>query len=355
MRHVSVDTVQPGNVLARTIYTNDGRPLLNAGVQLTVGMLSTLRRLGVSMLFIQDARFADVVVEEVVSETTRREALSNFATAVQHIQGGSEFNTKTISQATGSIIDEIMKNKKVLVSLSDIRTKDNRLFLHSINVTILSVVIGTNMGLNRAQLSDLAMGAMFHDIGKIELPEKVQKEEVSDLPKGISSDEAHTWRGYKRLRKKNEISIIAAHCCLQHHEHIDGSGFPRGLAGDEIHPFAKIVAVANAFDNLIAGNEDTKPMLPHEATELMMSLAGKQFDHEVVVQFLRSVAVYPTGVSIKLDNGQVGMVVGQHKGLPSRPIVRVFKKEEGEWESHDVKELDLAKETTLFIQKVLTE
>lgn len=355
MRHISVDTVQPGNVLARTIYTNDGRPLLNTGVQLTVGMLSTLRRLGVTMLYIQDARFQDIVIEEVVSETTRREALSNFATAVQHVQGGKDFNSKQISQVSGSIIDEIMKNKKVLVSLTDIRTKDNRAFIHAINVTILSIVIGSNMGLNRGQMSDLALGAMFHDIGKIELPENVQLDEDGDLPKGLATDEKHTWRGYKRLRKKNEISIIAAHCCLQHHEHIDGSGFPRGLTGDEIHPYAKIVAVANAFDNLIAGDEDTKPMLPHEATELLMSLAGKKFDHEVVVQFLRSVAVYPTGISIKLDNGLVGMIVGQHKGLPSRPIVRVFTKEDGEWESHEVQELDLAKETTLFIQKVMNE
>lgn len=355
MRHVSVDTVQPGNVLARTIYTNDGRPLLNQGVQLTVGMLSTLRRLGVTMLFIQDARFQDIVIEEVVSETTRREALSNFATAVQHIQGGNDFNTKQISQASNSIIDEIMKNKKVLVSLSDIRTKDNRAFIHAINVTILSLVIGSNMGLNRAQLSDLAVGAMFHDIGKIELPENLKKDEETDMPQGLANDEKHTWRGYKRLRKRNEISIVAAHCCLQHHEHIDGSGFPRALTGDEIHPYAKIVAVANMFDNLVAGDEDTKPILPHEATEYIMSLAGKQFDHEVVVQFLRSVAVYPTGISIKLDNGMVGMVVGQHKGLPSRPIVRAFTKEEGEWDSHEAEEIDLAKETTLFIQKVMVE
>lgn len=353
MRHVPIDLLQPGMVLARSIYTADGRPLLNTGVQLTVGMISTLRRLGVTMLSIQDPRFQDVQVEELVDEQTKREALNNFAVAVQQVQGGKDFQTKQVMQATNSIIEEIMKNKKSLVSLSDIRTRDNRLFIHSLNVCILSIVIGNNMGLQRAQLTDLAIGALFHDLGKIEIPESALKEEEQEIPKQLSQDEKHTWRGYKRLRKKNEISIVSAHCALQHHEHINGSGFPRGLHGDEIHPFAKIVAVANLFDNLIAGKDDRKPMLPHLATEYLMSQAGKTLEHEIVIQFLRSVAVYPTGVSVKLDNGLTGMIVGQHKGLPARPVVRVFKRDD--WESHEMQEIDLAKETTTFISRVIQE
>lgn len=353
MRHVSVETVQPGNVLGRAIYASDGRPLLNAGVQLTVGMLSTLRRLGVAMLYIEDKRFQDVVVEEVVSEETRREALSNFALAVQHISGGKDFNTKQVSLTASSLIDEIMRNKKVLVNLSDIRTVDNGSFIHALNVCILSIAIGTHMGLNRNQLQDLALGALFHDIGKVVLPEGLMKAEESDLPQGLLTDEKHTWRGYKRLRKRNEVSIVAAHVCLQHHEHVDGTGFPRRIKGDDMHPLAKIVAVANAFDNLIAGSDDKPPMLPHTATEYIMSQANKKYDHEVVFHFLRTVAVYPTGLSVKLDNGLTGIIVGQHKGLPSRPVVRAFVKEDGQWESHEVKEIDLATATTTFIQKVL--
>ncbi|ASS74303.1 metal-dependent phosphohydrolase [Tumebacillus algifaecis] len=355
MRHVAIDMVQAGNVLARSIYTADGRPLLNTDVQLTVGMISTLRRLGVTMIYIQDKRFQDVVVEEVVSEETRREALGNLSIAVQCIQGGNEFDSKMMSQTTSGIIDELIKNRKVLVNLTDIRTVDNRLFVHSLNVCILSVVVGIAMRFNRAQLSDLAVGALLHDIGKVEVPDTEKKQEESDMPKGLSNDEKHTWRGYKRLRKKNDISIVAAHCALQHHEFIDGSGFPRGLKEEEIHLFARIVAVANEFDNLISGDEDRLPMLPHEATEYLMSLAGKQFDHEVVIQFLRAVAVFPTGMSVRLDTGQIGVVVGQHKGLPTRPVVRVFTKEDGDWDSHNVKEVDLAQETTVFIKKVLQE
>lgn len=357
MRHASIDLVQPGDVLARTIYTNDGRILIQRGVQLTVGMVNQLRRLGVTMVFLADPRFSDVVVEDVVDEQTKREAMSNYASAVAHIQGGKEVDTRQISQVTGSIIDELTRNKKTLVSLSDIRTRDNALFMHSVNVCILSTVIGMNLGLNRAQLSDLAVGALFHDCGKIQLPDAAGQSEDSDMPKSMSEEAKHTWRGYKRIRKNREFSIVSAHVALQHHENIDGSGYPRGLMGDDIHQYAKIVAVANAYDNLIAGNEEKgiKPMLPDQATEFLMTQAGKTLDHEMVIQFLRAVAVFPTGMSVKLSNGQTGMVVSQHKGLPARPVVRTFTREDGEWESHDVKEVDLAKETTMFIKKVINE
>jgi HD-GYP domain-containing protein (c-di-GMP phosphodiesterase class II) len=320
-------------------------------------MISQLRRLGVTMVFIQDQRFNDVVIEDVVDEQTKRDAMNHYSSAVTHIQGGKQVDTRQVSQVTGSLIDEIMLNKKTLVSLSDIRTNDNALFMHSVNVCILSVVIGMNLGLNRSQLSDLAVGALFHDIGKIVLPDSVSKGEDSDMPRNLSEEAKHTWRGYKRIRKNREFSIVSAHVALQHHENIDGSGFPRGLMGDDIHQFAKIVAVANTYDNLISGNmeKDIKPMLPDQATEYLMTQAGKTLDHEMVIQFLRAVAVYPTGMTVRLSSGQTGMVVSQHKGLPSRPVVRAFTRDEGDWNDHSFQEIDLAKETTVFIKKVITE
>ncbi|BCJ87026.1 HD-GYP domain-containing protein [Effusibacillus dendaii] len=351
MRYVSIDSVEPGHILARSIYTSDGMALLNVGVQLTVGMLSTLRRLGVTHLYIQDERFADVEMEDVVSEQTRREALASFSMAVQCVQAGKSLSSKAITDATSSMIDEIMRNQKVLINLNDIRTKDNEQFLHALQVCTLSTVIGVNLGLPRAQLQELAIGSLLHDIGKCEVPEKEKKQEDAELSGDTNDDKQHTWRGYKRLRKIKEFSITIPHVALQHHEHVDGTGYPRQLSGEDIHRYGKIVAVANFFDNLVAGQGiDGKRMMPHEATEYLMGFAGKRFDLETVIGFLRCIAIYPNGTSVKLSTGQVGVVVGQHTGLPARPIVRVFTKDS---DDHEVKELDLAKETTLFITHVL--
>lgn len=356
MRYVSIDTVEPGNVLLRSIYTSDGLALLNAGVQLTVGMLSTLRRLGVTAVYIQDERFADVAAEEILSEQTRREALSTFAMAVNVVQNGKVLSSKAVSDVTSNIVDEIMRNQKVLVNLTDIRTKDNAQFLHALQVCTLATVIGVNLGLPKPQLQELAVGALLHDIGKFEVPTKEKNQEDAELEGNINDGKQHTWRGYKRLRKMKEFSITIPHVALQHHEHVDGSGYPRQLAGEDIHRYAKIVAIANYYDNLVAGDGlDGKQLLPHEATERLMGYAGKRFDLETVIAFLRSIAIYPNGTSVKLSTGQIGVVVGQHLGLPARPIIRLFQKDQGEWDEHNIREVDLAKETTVFITHVISD
>jgi HD-GYP domain-containing protein (c-di-GMP phosphodiesterase class II) len=260
----------------------------------------------------------------------------------ESIRSGKEFSTKAISVSIDTLLDEIMKNKDVLVQLSDIRTKDNEMYVHATNVCMMSVLIGINMGLNQSQLKDLAIGALLHDIGKVEL---ITDDESEDLKKH------HTWRGFELLKNKREYSLLIAHVAFQHHETPDGEGLPRKLAGDQIHLYAKIVAVANTYDNLLFNPKSGARMLPHEACEQMMALAGTKLDRDVLIHFLKTVSVYPTGVSVKLSTKETGVVVGQHRGLPGRPVVRVVKQDaEGELE---IKEVDLAKHTTVFIDAVL--
>jgi HD-GYP domain-containing protein (c-di-GMP phosphodiesterase class II) len=206
----------------------------------------------------------------------------------------------------------------------------------------MAILMGINLGLNQTQLKELAIGALLHDIGKIELITDDTSEDVK---------RHHTWRGFEVLKNKREYSLLIAHAAFQHHEQPDGEGLPRKLTGDQIHLYAKIVAVANQYDNLLFDLSLGRRMLPHEATEHMMALSGTKLDHDVLIQFLKTVSVYPTGSSVRLSTKETGVVVGQHRGLPSRPIVRVAKQDaDGELE---IKEVDLAKQTTVFIEAVL--
>jgi HD-GYP domain-containing protein (c-di-GMP phosphodiesterase class II) len=338
VRYVPIDSVEPGHVLAKAIYASDGRILLNTGVQLTVGMINKLRNIGVTFIYIHDHRFEDIHVNEVVSEETRREAIRNVAEIIHLVQIGKNFNTANIHNTVQNIIREILINKDVLLELGEVRTLDNQQYIHALNVCLMSVVTGINLNLTHTQLYDLAIGALLHDIGKW-----VQEDDEHD----------HTWKGFNYLRKKREISILSAHVALQHHEWIDGTGYPRQVKGDDLHIFGKIVAVTNLYDNLISPSEDgEQPKLPYQACETLMGLAGKKLDHEVVRQFLRSVAIYPTGTSVKLTTGEVAIVVDQHKGLPARPVLRAFRNYNDE-ELPEVKVIDLAKSTTVFIEKIL--
>ena len=125
----------------------------------------------------------------------------------------------------------------------------------------------------------------------------------------------------------------------------------RRLAGDQIHLYSRIVAVANTYDNLLQQDNGGKRLMPHEVCEQMMAMSGTKLDHEILTQFMRVVSIYPNGVSVKLSTRVHGVVVGQHRGLPGRPIVRLLERE-GE-DSIESREIDLAKENTVFIEQVL--
>lgn len=340
MRLVDIETVEPGQVLGRTIFSANGTVLLSTGVQLTVYMISTLKRLGVTTVYLDDPMFRDIEVDEVLSDETKRTVIRQMSETFETLRSGKEFSTKAINQTIDQMLDDIMKNQNFLVQLSDIRTEDNKMFIHAMNVAMMSSLLGLEMGLNMNQLKELAIGTLLHDIGKLNAPE-VQEGRMH-----------HSWRGFDLLKNKREYSLLIAHIAFQHHEAVDGSGLPRGLTGEEIHLYAKIAAVANTYDNLLFNPEDDKPLLPHEACERMNAMSGRELDHEVLVHFMRIVSVYPNGISVRLSNRQTGVVVGQHRGLPGRPIVRVIDKDGDD--AVAAKEIDLAQNPTIFIDAVLS-
>ncbi len=343
MKYVHVDALEPGQYLGRTIFASNGAILLSKGVQLTVFMITTLRRIGVTMLYIKDPSLEDIEIVDVVSEETKRSVMKKMGETFDSIRSGKEFNTKSVSVSLDQLLDEIMKNKDVLVQLSDIRTKDNEMYVHATNVCMMSVLIGIHMGLTPTQLKELAIGALLHDVGKVDL----SCDDQADDPK-----KHHTWRGFELLKNKREYSLLIAHVAFQHHETLDGEGFPRQVSGDQIHLYAKITAVANLYDNLLFDPSKGNRMLPHEACEHMMALSGTKIDRDVLIHFLKTVSVYPTGVSVRLSSRESGVVVGQHRGLPGRPIIRVVR-QDADGGDMQIKEIDLAKQTTVFIEQVL--
>lgn len=343
MKYVHLDSVESGQYLGRTIFASNGSILLSEGVQLTVFMINTLNRIGVTMIYIKDSNMEDVEIPEIVSDETKRIVMQQMGQTFAAIQSGKEFDSRAMSISINTLLDEVMRNRDVLVQLTDIRTKDNEMYVHATNVCMMAVLIGINMGFNATQLKELAVGALLHDVGKVEL---TYDDESSDRRKH------HTWRGFELLKIKREFSLLIAHVAFQHHETLDGMGIPRGLTSDEIHIYAKITAVANMYDNLLFDTSKGRRMLPYEACEHMMALAGTKLDREVLIHFLKTVSIYPTGASVRLSNRQTGVVVGQHRGLPSRPIVRIVKQDQADREL-DIKEIDLAKHTTVFIEQIL--
>ncbi len=344
MRFISVEDIEPGQLLGKTVYSANGTVLLSAGIQLTVYMINTLKRIGVTMLYIKDPDYEDIEIEDVLSESTKQAVFREMSETLEAVRSGKDWNPRKISASVDHLLQDVLGHKEIMVQLTEIRTADNAAYLHAVNVCLLSSMIGLNLGLNFGQLKDLAIGALLHDIGK-----------GSTLPDNADSEDMkhhHTWRGFEILKHKREFNLLIAHTAFQHHERLNGTGLPRGLSGDEIHLFPKIVAAANMYDNLIGGggSDGQRPLLPHEACERLMACSEQVLDRDVLVEFTRIVSVYPNGTAVRLSTKETGVVVRQHRGLPGRPAVRVVR---GSGEDMEVKEVDLAAETTVFIEAVL--
>ncbi len=351
MRQVSVNSLTIGDILGKTIFSSSGRILLGKGVKLTSLFIAKLRDMGISILYIEDDRFNDVIVEDVISEEHRRDAMEILEKSTRSVQLGKNLDSFELKKVISNIVEEILFKKDILVIMMDMRSKDNQMFAHSVNVCVLSTVLGKALFLDREKLETLAIGAILHDIGKVKLDPKLFNLDGDLTPEEGELLKTHTTLGFEDLKKRKDLNLIIAHIAFQHHEHMNGTGYPRHLKEGEIHPLAQIVAIADFYDKFTSDHSAEKRIMPHEACEILMGLAGTLYPLEMVRLFLKNIAAYPTGVTVQLNTGEIGVVVDQNLSMPARPVVRVF--DESEFGQNVIKEYDMVEKRTIFIDKVL--
>ncbi|MDI6811980.1 MAG: HD-GYP domain-containing protein [Desulfitobacteriaceae bacterium] len=357
MRQVRVDSLKMGDVLGKTIFSRKGRVLLGKGVKLTPLFIRKLKDMGISIVYIEDDRFDDVIVEDVISEEQRREALELIEKSTEAVRFGKDFDGFALKEIIHKIVEEIFFKKDVLVNMMDMRSKDNALFAHAVNVCVLATVLGKAMFMDQEKLELLAIGALMHDVGMVQLDSELVNKVEGHTPEELEVLKSHTILGFEALRKKKEFNLLVAHIAFQHHENMNGTGYPRQLKEEEILPLAQLVAIADLYDKLTSDHSGFKRAMPHEACEILMGLVEKVFPLEPVRLFLRNIAAYPTGMTVRLNTGEIGVVVDQNRSMPTRPIIRVFDEGENRVDQGgglgNMKEYNLVEQRTIFITEVL--
>ncbi|MGE5604980.1 MAG: HD-GYP domain-containing protein, partial [Bacteroidota bacterium] len=213
-----------------------------------------------------------------------------------------------IKSVIGDIVDQIIRNPNIVYNMVDIRSHDDYTYAHSVNVCVISVMVGVILNLNRKQLETLGMGAIMHDIGKILIDNKILNKPTKLEPQESELVRRHAKDGFELLRKKANINFLASHIVFQHHEREDGSGYPRGLPGKRIHSYSKIVAVADAYDAMTSNRVYQKEITSLQAIEEIKQEVSRKFNAEVVEAFLQVVAPFPIGSTIIFKNGAKGIV-----------------------------------------------
>ncbi len=204
-------------------------------------------------------------------------------------------------------------------------TKDE-LYFHSLNVSVLSMTLAHEMKCSPAQIKEVGMAALFHDVGKFNVPDQIlnKKEMLNRAEQNFV--ELHPQYGLD-IGKKAGMSRITLEVILKHHEYIDGSGYPAHLRGDALLMPVRIVSVANAYDNLCNHVDVNQSLTPHEALSTMFVHRRKQFDMSILTTLVKMLGIYPPGTLVELSNGQVGLVVNVTIGEPMRPQVLIYDKD----------------------------
>lgn len=354
MRKVPIFKVKPGMRVARTIYSTDGTLLLNTGVELRTSYIKRLKRIGVYAIYVEDEATKDVEVPEVLSDETRLEAMRCLKSLMADLSKGNRPRMEEMTRTLDEIVEEVVSNRGVLVNLADIRTLADQTFGHSVNVCVLSILTGLSLGYGRPRLKELGTGGLLHDVGKVKVPRSVLFDTDDLSPAESAEFRKHPFYGFEILRQQESVGLLCAHVAYQHHEAYDGSGYPRGLRAQEIHEYARVVALADAYD-LLTADAPSRPGLPaHKALELVGAAGGKAFDSVIARAFIENIAVYPVGTVVRLSNGGVGIIVDLNRGNVLRPVVRLVLDPSGR-RLDNFHELDLMKERELFIAGVVQE
>lgn len=333
MRLISINVLKEGMVVGRTIWNEAGHPLLHKDVIVTNRIVERLRDLNIQYLYIEDAISAGIEVEETISPAKRIEAVKNMTkafTQVKHAKAKQasyvlDQHSKVISLIIDDILSSIMNSEEVLMVLTDAYLYDEYIYQHSFNVAMYSIAIAKEMGYSYDDIRLIGIGALLHDVGKLTIPSEILLKPGKLTTEEFEEMKLHARNGFDILRNLHSVSLLIAHCAFQHHERIDGSGYPRGLVEFEIHPFAKIIAVADVFDALTSNRVYRKKVLPSEAIEIIVDGRARLFDARVVDAFVRSVVHYANGTIVFLSDGRRGIVSKQNFVDVSRPWVRIFK------------------------------
>lgn len=355
MRLVQTATVAEGTLLGKAIYNDKGKILLNEGVVLENKLIKRLGKMGIHYIYVKDKKTEDLEVRDPLSAKLKRKAMDSIEKHFREIELETnhlsqaivlEKTTKNLTNLVRELLFELKNNQDLLVLLSEVYTYDHYIFTHSLNVTMYSLAIGMKLNLPEKDLEILGLGAILHDVGKMKIPEsillkpdKLTREEFEEIKK-------HAEEGFQILRKIPSISLIIAHCAYQHHERLDGTGYPRGIKGNEIHYFGKIIAVADVFDAVTSNRVYRQAMLPHEGLEILYSGSGTLFDKKVIEAFRQAVAVYPVGITVELNDGRRGVVSRQNTGLSDRPVVRVIEEDGLETNPYEI-DLKIALDVTI--------
>jgi len=278
-------------------------------------------------------RLKKVAVEESLDprkmvKKTYFNAVSYTRGVINKLKSGEKVNIKKAKRIVESMVDQIVEEEQLLFGMTAIKDYDEYTYHHSVNVSILSIALGQRLGLNRKMLTELGMVALFHDIGKMEIPYDVLNKPTNFTDEEWKIIRKHPVWGVKSLltlKKLDMLTIKSAIVAFEHHMNFDLSGYPKVRKDIELDFFSRIVCLADQYDAMTSSRVYSRvPLSPDKALSVMMERAGTQLDPLLFKFFTNMVGVFPIGTLVMLNTKELGLVYESNQIFTSRPRVMII-------------------------------
>lgn len=232
----------------------------------------------------------------------------------------SEQFTDTTNNITSNLMKAIDENEAVAVDISALKTSDEYTFKHSVDVATMAMIIAKKQGMKQDDIYNIGISGLLHDIGKSKIPTEILNKPAKLNDAEFAIMKQHSTLGYEILKEKNTFSPAISLGVLQHHEKMNGRGYPMGVSEEKICPYAKILSVVDVYDALVTERPYKEAFSQRTAVEMIMSMV-EELDITAMRTFMASVILYPVDSTVQLSNGERARVVKNHPTTALRPTV----------------------------------
>lgn len=321
VRLLRTASCEPGMILASDIVNDYGAVILYQNSRLDEYSISKLSNLGLNFVKV----YKDYEIKEkkqFVVEAQYNNNLEEFRDIIHDLSRGKTLDMNRINEVSNSLSNNFDSINDLVYCLSKVRSVDEYTYAHSLNVSLLCSLLGSWLNLNHKRIEQLSYCGILHDIGKSKVPP-----EILDKPTPLTEEEfaeikKHPVAGYKLLENNKQISRDVASAVLMHHEREDGSGYPFGLKSNQIHYYAKILAVVDVYDAMTSNRVYKKRQPPFDVLEMYESEYLTKCDAGIMLTFLNHISSYYVGTMVKLNDGTVGEIVYINSSRISRPLIK---------------------------------
>ncbi|MFT3984592.1 MAG: HD-GYP domain-containing protein [Lachnospiraceae bacterium] len=340
MKRVRTAELHPGMKTAEDVYSYNNQMVLPQGTVLTDKMITRLEFYSILSIQVTDesgpfkrtvshvqegAPYSDKIKSSKQFREFEKALLRTAESFKNDLHAIVEFRTqidpKKLCDSVTGLITKNMTGSAVFDMLHNMREYDDYTYIHSINVSLICHIFGKWLKLSKREIEIVTLCGLLHDVGKLMIPESIMKK-----PARLTLDEynivkTHALQGYNIL-KDYDINVNIKDVALMHHERCDGSGYPLGLTGDKINPYAKIVAIADVYDAMTSARTYRGPLCPYKVIGIFESEGLQKYEGKYILTFLEHIAETYMSNRIRLSNGLEGDVVFMNKNSLSKPLIQ---------------------------------